>query len=58
MKELLAMLLLVLIVASGWNQPFKSHFRYLYSVVSGTPLERPPAKVPPTPARDNSWRLK
>ena len=68
MKELAALILLIVLICIGWNQPYKAHFS---SVVGDPPPvvavpapapampDAPPAMAPAvpqaTPARDNSW---
>jgi hypothetical protein len=57
MKELIALLLLLVLFAMGWSQPYKAQFRYFSAVLSGKSPASPPVKAPSTPPRDTSWLL-
>jgi hypothetical protein len=55
MKELVAFLFLIVLVAIGWNQPYRDHYR---SIVGPDPAPRPisaQAAKPAAPARQSVW---
>ena len=63
MKEFAALILLIVLIVVGWNQPYKAHFGSVFGnppPVVVTPAPAATAPVPPapaaagaTPARDN-----
>jgi hypothetical protein len=67
MKEFAALILLIVLICIGWNQPYKAHFSSVIGdppAVSAAPVAQgampapasPAVAIPQaTPARDTSW---
>ena len=70
MKEMAAIILLVVLIGVGWNQPYKAHFTSVVGEPApavGVPVSAPappapgaaaPAPTEAAPARDSSWLWK